>query len=389
MGTQRTEGLSSAKLSVLVVDEDLCHANLASCILAKHDFQVMVVMVYTSPTEALKFLKDHEKDIDFALVAVNMKEMHGFQFVDICRESHKDLQLIMMSVEIAWPTVKRCVELGARFLVKKPLDANTISDIWQHLDNKFLRWEKIKYTFQGIEGRRDDVYKDEKKFRDSANKQTVTQLIWTPFLQRKFLEALELLGEAATPKMIQLIMNVNFIDRKQISTHLQKHRKKIKKQLRNANAKKYRDGSSSLEHLQICETDPNTYQYDPKYQPADRLDADMFLDQIESSEETQSKYTYEAMRRALKFGIVFDESQLLNDPPVKQASKGEVDMIGDGNSGEDWTYAFSDKNVVSESHNAGNANGIMEKGDPNSNDAAQAQVFKLVAYSDSEDGEEL
>ena len=32
-------------------------------------------MVYTSPVEALKFLKDHIKEIDFALAAVNMKEM--------------------------------------------------------------------------------------------------------------------------------------------------------------------------------------------------------------------------------------------------------------------------------------------------------------------------
>jgi CheY-like chemotaxis protein len=52
------------------------------------------VLVYTSPVEALKFLKDHIKDIDFALVAVNMKEMHGFQFLDISRKSHKNLQVI-------------------------------------------------------------------------------------------------------------------------------------------------------------------------------------------------------------------------------------------------------------------------------------------------------
>ena len=55
---------------------------------------VSLVMVYTSPVEALKFLKDHIKEIDFALAAVNMKEMHGFQFLDISRKSHKNLQVI-------------------------------------------------------------------------------------------------------------------------------------------------------------------------------------------------------------------------------------------------------------------------------------------------------
>jgi len=52
------------------------------------------VLVYASPVEALKFLKDHGRDTDFALVEVNMKEMHGFQFLDISRELHKNLQVI-------------------------------------------------------------------------------------------------------------------------------------------------------------------------------------------------------------------------------------------------------------------------------------------------------
>ena len=55
----------------------------------------------------------------------------------------------VMSVDLTWPTMKRSVELGARFLVKKPLDANTINNIWQHLDLKFYWWEKIEYLFQG------------------------------------------------------------------------------------------------------------------------------------------------------------------------------------------------------------------------------------------------
>ena len=51
-------------------------------------------MVFTSPIKALKFVKDHKEDIHFALVAVNMKEMHGFEFLDISRELHINLQVI-------------------------------------------------------------------------------------------------------------------------------------------------------------------------------------------------------------------------------------------------------------------------------------------------------
>ena len=47
----------------------------------------------------------------------------------------------------------------------------------------------------GNEGKSDDVFMSDNKFREGTNKQKVTQLIWTPFLQQKFLQALELLGE--------------------------------------------------------------------------------------------------------------------------------------------------------------------------------------------------
>jgi hypothetical protein len=55
----------------------------------------------------------------------------------------------VMSADTTWPMMKRSVELGARFLIKKPLDANTIDNLWQHLDLKFQRTDKIKDLFPG------------------------------------------------------------------------------------------------------------------------------------------------------------------------------------------------------------------------------------------------
>jgi len=46
----------------------------------------------------------------------------------------------VMSKEATLDTMRRCVELGARFLVNKPVDANTIHNIWQHLDIKIHGW---------------------------------------------------------------------------------------------------------------------------------------------------------------------------------------------------------------------------------------------------------
>ncbi|XP_066347608.1 two-component response regulator ORR29-like [Miscanthus floridulus] len=289
------------------------------------------VVVYASPVDALKFLKDHERHTDFALVEVNMKEMHGFQFLDISRELHKNLQVI------------------------------------------------------SIEGKMGNAFGE-------GTKQKATHLMWTPFLQRKFLQAVELLGEAATPKKIQLLMNVNSVGRKQISAHLQKHRKKIEKELRNSNANKSSHGTLNSQPLRICGIGHNTFQYNPDIQPEDRSDEVVSLDHTEIIEETQSNMLYEAMRRALQLGTIFEESQLPNDPSGKDAGKVEIDMMRDGNYRDAGTYAFGDKNEVYETHNADDNAKVISKDDSDKLDSYGDElrpVVTLVTYSDSEEGETL
>lgn len=56
---------------------------------------------------------------------------------------------LVMSTETTIYTMKRCVQLGAQILVKKPLDVVTIQNLWQHLDIKVLKMEKIKDMLQG------------------------------------------------------------------------------------------------------------------------------------------------------------------------------------------------------------------------------------------------
>ncbi|KAL6631373.1 hypothetical protein ACP70R_028223 [Stipagrostis hirtigluma subsp. patula] len=138
-----------AGLSALVVDEDKHHTNYMKYMLPRFNIQVTV---YTSPIKALNFLKDHAQDVDFLLVAVNMKEIPGFQFLDIARKMHQNIQVIMMSTTTTMDITKKCVELGARFLVNKPLDAPTIRNLWQHLDIRALRMEKMRNLLQGLTG---------------------------------------------------------------------------------------------------------------------------------------------------------------------------------------------------------------------------------------------
>lgn len=49
---------------------------------------------------------------------------------------------------------------------------------------------------------------------------------WTKELHNKFEEAVQILGPNATPSTIQNLMKVKEVSRKQISSHLQRYRKK-------------------------------------------------------------------------------------------------------------------------------------------------------------------
>ncbi|XP_052151355.1 two-component response regulator ORR29-like [Oryza glaberrima] len=138
-------GHSADGVFVMIVDEDKSHANFARGMLSSLNFHVIV---YSSPVNALVFLENNAQDVAVVLAAVDMKQLSGFQFLEAARVKRQDLQVIMMSAETTMSTMMRCVKLGARFLVKKPLNEETVGNLWQHVDLKVLKMEKIRELLQ-------------------------------------------------------------------------------------------------------------------------------------------------------------------------------------------------------------------------------------------------
>ncbi|XP_066365638.1 two-component response regulator ORR29-like [Miscanthus floridulus] len=204
---ERTKLCPINGLSVIVVDQDKHHANSARTMLCQVNFQATA---YTSPIEALHFLEGHAQEVDVAFVALHMEEIHGFQFLDIVREAHKDIQVISNE------------------------------------------------ETQGASHQK----------HNNTNKTKKGYICWTPYLHGKFLRALEILREGACARNIEIIMNINRVNRKHIASHMQ--------------------------------------------------DQDM-LDEQARSLYVSSAYT--AMQRSIQLGIMYDESQHVDVLSSDEAAK--------------------------------------------------------------------
>nr|TKW03767.1 hypothetical protein SEVIR_7G064600v2 [Setaria viridis] len=338
--------------SVIVVDEDKHHANSTRSMLCTLNYHATA---YTSPIKALDFLEGHAQEVDMALVAVHMEEMHGFQFLDVVREDHKNIQVIMMSNETTMDIMKRCIKLGACFLVNKPIDAHTIHNMWRHIDFGNSRMHNIKKSLQGNGEEQDVSY-----WKESA-KTKKGYICWNDYLHRKFLHALEILGEgAASPRNIEILMNVEGVNRKHISSHLQ-----------------CRTSASKSESAKSHQESPNN---SPDIQQEEMTaDEDMPHAQMGSFSDNNA---HAAMRRSIQFSTMYDESQYL----YFSSSDGGVDMMEDRN---DDTCAFGFSALVSAAETF-SADGTKEMLNNNSSEEQDCQgdkvgkAVKLVEYSDSE-----
>ncbi|PUZ46686.1 hypothetical protein GQ55_7G101400 [Panicum hallii var. hallii] len=315
-------------LSVIVVDEDKHHANSTRSMLCTLNYHATA---YTSPIKALEFLEGHAQEVDLALVAVHMEELHGFQFLDIVRDAHKNVQVIMMSNETTMDTMKRCIKLGARFLVNKPIDAHTINNLWQHLDLKdYSRMDYIKNLLQGNGEAHDLSYLKEN------TKTKKGYICWNEYLHRKFLRALEILGEgAASPRNIEILMNVEGVNRKHIASHLQ--------------------------------------------------DEDMPHAQTGSFSDNNNAHA--AMQRSIQFGTMYDESEYFYYSSGDEATEDGVDMMeDDGTSASSFTAQVS----TAETFSAEGTKDILNNNSSKKQDRHGDKVgkaIKLVDYSESEDDE--
>ncbi|CAL5034858.1 unnamed protein product [Urochloa decumbens] len=362
---ERTKLSPTAGLSVIVVDEDKHHANSTRSMLCTFNYHAIA---YTSPLKAIDFLEGHALEVDLALVAVHMREMHGYQFLDMVREHHKNIQVIMMSEETTMDIMKRCVDLGACFLAKKPIDAHTINNLWQHLDLEDPRMDNIMKLLQG-NGEQQDV-----SYRKESTKTKKGYICWNEYLHRKFLRALEILGEgASSPRNIEILMNVEGVNRKHVASHLQCSN----------------GASGTSKSAKSLQKGPNTSLNSPDIQQ-EEMKADEDMPHAQTGNFSDN-IALAAMRRSIQFGTMYDESQFLYFPSGDEGTESGLDMKEDGAAeyGDTSASGFSEVSTA-DSFSADGTNDILNNNSSEEQDCQgdkAVKAVKLVDYSDSEDDE--
>nr|XP_043625274.1 two-component response regulator ORR26-like [Erigeron canadensis] len=180
-----------------------------------------------------------------------MPDMDGFKLLEHVG-LEMDLPVIMMSVDGETSRVMRGVQHGACDYLLKPIRMKELRNIWQHVYRKKIHEVRDTESHEGLEEilmmrnvsehsddgymlnggdmtpgkkRKDADYKyDDKDFADHSSLKKA-RVVWTVDLHQKFVRAVNLIGfEKVGPKKILDLMNVPWLTRENVASHLQKYR---------------------------------------------------------------------------------------------------------------------------------------------------------------------
>ncbi|KAJ6689128.1 hypothetical protein OIU85_005526 [Salix viminalis] len=219
--------------------------------------------------DALNLLRERKGGYDIVISDVYMPDMDGFKLLEQVG-LEMDLPVIMMSVDGETSRVMKGVQHGACDYLLKPIRMKELRNIWQHVFRKKIHEVRDIEILEGVESFQmtrngSDLYEDGhvlcgedltsmKKRKDIESKHdekdtgdfTSTKkarVVWSVDLHQKFVKAVNQIGFDTTslssfdgamtgsvclaevgPKKILDMMNVPWLTRENVASHLQKYR---------------------------------------------------------------------------------------------------------------------------------------------------------------------
>ncbi|KAI4969624.1 hypothetical protein ZWY2020_000538 [Hordeum vulgare] len=241
-------------LRVLVVDDDCVCLKVLEALLRHCKYQPTTAM---DAKTALRMLMAGKQQFDLVITDVRMPGMDGFKLLELIR-LEMDLPVIMLSVDYEKKAVMKGIEHGACDFMVKPVRTHELKNIWQHVkrwrnpeatshisdddndDQSIQQWTAAKSegSRNRINGGDDSSKNKESTYISTTQKKPRVE--WTIALHNKFLEAINEIGlNRAAPKKIWELMNVDYLTRESIASHLQKYRLHLKRVKSNSSGDTY------------------------------------------------------------------------------------------------------------------------------------------------------
>ncbi|XP_035542243.1 two-component response regulator ARR11-like [Juglans regia] len=237
-----------AGLRVLVVDDDPTWLKILEKMLKKCAYEVTTCGL---AREALNLLRERKDGYDIVISDVNMPDMDGFKLLEHVG-LEMDLPVIMMSVDGETSRVMKGVQHGACDYLLKPIRMKELRNIWQHVFRKKIHeirdidhhesFEGIRLSINGSEFSDDCImfsgedltsFKKRKDFQNKYDERDYGdhsstkkhRVVWSVDLHQKFVKAVNQIGfDKVGPKKILDLMNVPWLTRENVASHLQKYR---------------------------------------------------------------------------------------------------------------------------------------------------------------------
>ncbi|KAL9257540.1 Two-component response regulator ORR26-like protein [Drosera capensis] len=267
-----------AGLRVLVVDDDPTWLKILEKMLRKCSYEVTTCGL---ATEALKLLRERKDGFDIVISDVNMPDMDGFELLEHVG-LEMDLPVIMMSVDGETSRVMKGVQHGACDYLLKPIRMKELRNIWQHVFRKRMHEVRDIESHEGFEDfqmfRNGNEYSDDmqslsggdqalgKRRPDAESRQDDKDLgdassgkrprvVWSVDLHQKFVKAVNQIGfDKVGPKKIMDMMNVPWLTRENVASHLQKYRLYLSRSQKPSEI----NTSAELMNLGCSPNDPST-----------------------------------------------------------------------------------------------------------------------------------
>ncbi|XP_057432193.1 two-component response regulator ARR11-like [Lotus japonicus] len=230
-----------AGLRVLLVDHDPTCLQILERKLKKCDYEVTACCL---ARHALNLLRERKDGYDIVISDENISDMDWLKLLEHVR-LEMDLPFIMMSKDGETSKVMKSVQLGACAYLHKPVRIKELKIIWQHVLRKrideareFESFESIHLMKNGSEqsdygdliagegmtSTKKRKVADNREFSDPSTTKKA-RFVWSDDLHYKFAKAVNQIGlDKAGPKKILDLMNVPWLTREKIASHLQKYR---------------------------------------------------------------------------------------------------------------------------------------------------------------------